>query len=240
MARVVVEATHEQALVNAQPHRWALGLLARSYRRLARGWVVMRHVQRLCNPFELEGSEYLLETHGPSIIIANHTSHFDTLIVLSILPQRLYNRTAVDAAADRFYRESLKGACYSLLYNAFPITRNGGKAALDYSGWLLQHDWSLLIFPEGTRSKTGNLLPFHPGPAILALKQNVPVLPIHIEGASKILQPGTRQALPAPVRVRVGPPLAFDKNSTVMEANAKMEEAMQALALSKEREAIGV
>ena len=240
MARVVVEATHEQALANTQPHGWALGLLARSYRRLARRWIVMRHVRRLCSPFELEGGEYLSQTHGPTLIIANHTSHFDTLIVLSILPQRLYNRTAVAAAADRFYRESLKGAWYSLRYNAFPIARNGGKAALDYSYWLLRHDWSLLIFPEGTRSKTGNLLPFHPGPAILALKQNVPVLPIHIEGASKILQPGTRQARPAHVLVRVGPPLSFDKNSTVMEVNAKMEEVMQSLAMSEEREAIGV
>ncbi|OGO49682.1 MAG: hypothetical protein A2148_00480 [Chloroflexi bacterium RBG_16_68_14] len=234
MANVLVQGSREQALVESKPHRWALSFWARGFRRLARQQVVMRHVRRFCQPMELAGLEHLSQLPTPAIIIANHTSHFDVVIALSILPERLYSRVAVAAAADRFYtgkiKDRIKGAWHSLRYNTYPITRGGGRAALTHSEWLLEHDWSLLLFPEGKRSRTGELLPFHPGPAILALRQGVPVLPVHIEGASNILQPGTRWARPAAVRVKAGPPLAFDGNDSVQEAMAKMEAAMRALA----------
>ena len=192
--------------------------------------MVSRHVRRLCQPVEVVGLEHLDRLRAPALVIANHISHFDSLIVLSILPNHLYGRIAVAAAADRFYTQRLKGAGYSLRDNAFPIARGGGRAALEYSASLLQNDWSLLIFPEGSRSRTGDLLPFHPGPAILALRQRVPVLPIRIDGASNILTPGTRRARPAPVRVQVGPPLTFDESDTVATAMARMESAVRAMA----------
>ncbi len=197
----VLDRTSPRQAVEAEPHRWALSFWGRSFRRLGRRWVVTRHVRRFCRPLELTGLERLSGLSTPALIIANHTSHFDTAIVLSLLPSRLYSRTAVAAAADRFYTQRLKGAWFSLRYNAFPIARGGGLSALAYSKSLLQADWSLLIFPEGTRSKTGELLPFHPGPAILALRQRVPILPIYIHGASNILRPGTRWSQPAPVPV---------------------------------------
>ncbi len=230
MTSVLTRNGREETSVEVKPHRWALSFWARGYRQLARQWVVMRHVRRFCRPLELAGLEHFSQLSAPAIIIANHTSHFDTAIVLSLLPRHLYGQTAVAAAADRFYTEKLKGAWFSLRYNAFPIARGGGRAALAYSEWLLQRDWSLLIFPEGTRSRTGELLPFHPGPAILALKQSVPVLPIYIEGASNILPPATRWSRPAAVRVQVGPPLTFDGADSPAEATAKMEAAMRALA----------
>jgi 1-acyl-sn-glycerol-3-phosphate acyltransferase len=162
--------------------------------------------------------------------LPNHTSHFDTIIVLSILPSRLYDRTAVAAAADRFYRRWLQGLWFSLRYNTFPITRGGGRGALEYSTRLLREGWSLLIFPEGTRSRSGELQRFHPGPALLAMSRQAPVLPIYMEGAAGILQPGTRRARPAPVCVRVGAPLKFAQGTDVMEANAQIEAAVRALA----------
>jgi 1-acyl-sn-glycerol-3-phosphate acyltransferase len=229
MANVLVKGSREQSLVQVKPHRWALSFWARDFRRLARPWVVRRHVRRFCQPLELSGNENFSRLSTPAVIIANHTSHFDTLIVLSVLPTRLYDWVAIAAAADRFYTEKLKGAWYSLRYNAFPITRNGGRAALEYSEWLLQQGQSLLMFPEGTRSKTGELLPFHPGPAILALRQGVPVLPISIGGAAHILRPGTRRARPAPVSVEVGTPLSFEGIDSVSDATAEMEAAMRAL-----------
>lgn len=233
MTRLLVRKGREHAspLVEAQPNRWALSPWARGFRRIARRWVVARHVQRLCDPLEVVGLEHFSRVTTP-LIIANHISHFDTLIVLSILPNHLYSRTAVAAAADRFYTQKLKSAWYSLRYNAFPITRGGGQAALTYSEWLLQRGWPLLIFPEGSRSKTDHLLPFHPGPAILALRQRVPVVPVYIEGAANILPPGTQKARPAPVRVQVGPPLIFGERDTVATARARMEAAIWALSQS--------
>jgi long-chain acyl-CoA synthetase len=118
----------------------------------------------------------------------------------------------------------------SLRYNSFPITRGGGRKALAYSQWLIDQGWSLLIFPEGQRSRTGELLPFHIGPAILALSQNAPVLPIHIHGAGDILPAGVRRASPAPVRARVGPVLRFPQGTSVDDCKQQMEEAIRSLA----------
>lgn len=231
MTTIAVGAKNDaRPYVDAKPHRWALSFWARAFRRLLRRRFVSEHVERFCQPFTVEGVERLGDVRGPALIIANHTSHFDTVIVLSVLTKRLFDRTAVVAAADRFFISWLKGAWHALRYNAFPITRGGGRAALDYSQWLLEHGWSLLIFPEGRRSRTAELLPFHPGPAILALGGNVPVLPIHIEGASEILPAGERRARPAPVRVRVGEPLYLPEGTSVAEATAMMEAAVRGLA----------
>jgi len=224
-------AAHERrSLVEVEPHRWALSRPARLYRRLAKRWIVDSHVRSFCRPFTVEGSDNLANIDNPLLVIANHTSHFDTVIALSVLPPHVYDRTAVVAAADRMYRERLKGMWNSLRYNSFPITRGGGREALSYSQWLLHNGWSLLIFPEGKRSRTGDLLPFHGGPSLLALSQNIPVLPIHIQGAGAILPPGERRSRPAPVHVRIGPLLRFRDGTTIPESKQMMEQAIRALA----------
>jgi 1-acyl-sn-glycerol-3-phosphate acyltransferase len=217
-------------VIEARPYRWALSFWARWLRKLGRRWFVRRHVERFCRPLTVDGAGQLDHLAGPAIIIANHTSHFDTLIVLNALPMHIFERTAVVAAADRFYTKKIKSMWHSLRYNAFPISRGGGRAALDYSQQLLRDGWSLLIFPEGRRSRSGQLLPFHPGPAILALSQRVPFVPIHIEGAINTLPAGEQRARPAPVHVRVGAPVWLDPGTGVMEATERMQEAVQALA----------
>jgi 1-acyl-sn-glycerol-3-phosphate acyltransferase len=221
---------HASAQREAKPHKWALSFWARGFRRMARRWTVHSHVRKFCRPFTVEGEENLQGLQNPLLIIANHTSHFDTVIVLSMLPDGVYSRTAVVAAADRMYRERIKGAWHSLRYNAFPITRGGGREALAYSQWLLHNGWSLLIFPEGKRSRTGEVLSFHGGPAILATLQNVPVLPMYIDGAANILPPGTNRSQPAPVAVRVGGLLRFPEGTSIGDAKHAMEEAVRALA----------
>jgi 1-acyl-sn-glycerol-3-phosphate acyltransferase len=177
----------------------------------------------------MEGQENVAGLEDPLVIIANHTSHFDTVIVLHSLPRKIWDRTAVVAAADRMYRERIKGMLHSLRYNAFPITRGGGRDALAYSQWLLHEGWSLLIFPEGKRSRTGELMPFHGGPAILALGQHIPVLPIYIKGASDILPPGSPISQPAPVLVRIGKPISFPEGTSIPDAKNAMEGAIRAL-----------
>lgn len=219
-----------EAPIAVNPHRWALSRWARTYRKVARPWTLTRHVRRFCTPLTIHGRENLSRAQNPIIIIANHSSHFDTAVALSLLPNRIYDRTAVVAAADRMYRERIKGMWHSLRYNAFPITRGGGSEALSYSHWLLRNGWSLLIFPEGRRTRTGELLPFHPGPAMLALGQRVPVLPMYFEGTARVLPPGTKYCQPAPVTARIGERLWFDPGTTVEEARRAMEEAVQALA----------
>ncbi|HEY5640620.1 MAG TPA: lysophospholipid acyltransferase family protein [Dehalococcoidia bacterium] len=223
------ERSAQAGLVEAKPHRWALSLPARLYRRVLRRWDVDKHIKTFCRPLTVEGQENLEGVENPLLIIANHTSHFDTPIVLHALPKKIWSRTAIVAAADRMYRERVKGMLHSLRYNAFPITRGGGREALAYSQWLLHHHWSLLIFPEGRRSRTGELLPFRGGPAILALGQRIPILPLHIQGANNILPPGEQWSRPAAVHVSIGKPFALRDGTSIQEAKQRMEDEMRAL-----------
>lgn len=226
------QVAQEPIHVYSEPHRWALSPWARSYRRLARRWTIANPVRKFCRPFTVEGAENLAGLQNPLLVISNHTSHFDTAVVLHILPGHVYARTAIAAAADRMYRDRWKGIYNSLRYNSFPITRGGGLKALAYSQWLLDNGWSLLIFPEGRRSRTGELLPFHVGPAMLATTQNVPALPIYISGANDILPPGEKWARPAPVTARVGPLLRFPPGMSLDECRREMEDAVRRLALT--------
>jgi 1-acyl-sn-glycerol-3-phosphate acyltransferase len=219
----------ERVLVEVKPHRWAISWWARLYRRIGKRLLVSNHVRNFCKPFTVEGEENLEGIEGPMLVIANHASHFDTVIVLEALPNRIYNRLAIVAAADRMYRSRWKGMWNSLRYNSFPITRGGGRQALAYSQWLLSHGWSLLIFPEGKRSRTGELMPHHGGPAILALAQDVPVLPMYIQGARDILPPGTPRSRPAPVHLRIGPLLRIPQGSNIADAKRMMEDAIRDL-----------
>ncbi len=228
MTQTFPDGVRDEAQV--APHRWALSFWARAFRRLGRPWLIKRHARKFCNPLRVEGMQHFSEVRGPVLIVANHTSHVDSLIVLGVLPPQLYNRVAITAAADRFYTSTLKSAWFSLRYNAYPITRGGGSRALAYSEWLLRKGWSLLIFPEGKRSRTGELLPFHPGPAILALRQGLPVLPLYIAGAADILRAGDRWAQPGPVAVYVGAQLTLDPAIGVAEATKQIEEAVRSLA----------
>jgi 1-acyl-sn-glycerol-3-phosphate acyltransferase len=190
-----------------------------------------RHVRRFCRPLTIEGREHLERLgDGPLIICPNHGSHFDTPASLSALPERIRARTAVAAAADRFYRPGKRGWWFSLFFNAFPIERGGGAKALDYANELLKRRWSLVVYPEGTRSKDGRIAPFHHGVSILAMRGNVPVVPIYLEGMRDVMPKGQRSPQPAAVRIKIGAPVWLDGGTAIPDATAKIERAMRILA----------
>ena len=217
------------AAARTEPHRWQTQLWARVGRRVARPYVMMRHMKRLCQPFTVEGLEHLRGFKGPAIVIANHTSHFDTPAVLNALPSRLRERAAIAAAADRFYRPTQRAWWFSLFWNTYPIARGGGSAALDYSMWLLKHGWSILIYPEGGRFKPGQLQRFRHGPTILAMQAKVPVVPVYLDGLHLIMPRGERYARPGPVSVTIGAPVSLEGVDAVPEGTARLEQAVRAL-----------
>jgi 1-acyl-sn-glycerol-3-phosphate acyltransferase len=189
-----------------------------------------RHVQEIAKPFTTTGSRALEGVRGPALIIANHTSHFDTPVVMTSLPAQLRDRTAIAAAADRFYRTSKKRTWWwSLFWNTFPIARGGGKKALDYPMELLDKGWSILIYPEGGRAKTGRIKRFHHGPTIMAMQGKVPVIPVFLEGLEAIMPRGSTTPTPGPVTVRLGAPVSLEGIESVPEGTAKLEAAMREL-----------
>jgi len=235
---MTVVVSQQQELYRTRPHAWQTMLWARVVRRAGRHWVISRHVNHYCRPLTVEGRARLAGVKGPALIIANHASHFDTPVALSALPERIRGKTAVAAAADRFYRHDKRGWWYSLYFNTFPIERlGGGSATLEYPLSLLRRGWSVLIYPEGTRSRTGELGSFHHGVALMAMKMNVPVIPIYTEGLRDMMPPGQRSPRPAAAHVRIGAPVWLDGAASIPDGTAQLERAMRSLAGEPMRDA---
>jgi 1-acyl-sn-glycerol-3-phosphate acyltransferase len=139
------------------------------------------------------GRELFAELKGPVIIVANHASHIDTPVILRALPRRWRGRTTVAAAADYFYRNRLVAAAVSFVFNTVPISRGGGgldKDATTHLHRLLRQRWNLLLYPEGTRSRSGAPGRLRSGAARLAAEHGLPIVPVFIKGTSTVLPPG--------------------------------------------------
>ncbi len=214
-----------------EPHAWQTSAWARIVRRAGRPFVVDRYVKRYCRPFTVEGREQLRDFRGGAIVIANHSSHFDTPVALSVLPSRISHRVLVAAAADKFYAARRKHTWwYSLFMNTFPVHRGGGTKQLEYPVSMLERGWSILIYPEGGRSKSGQVQKFKHGVTIMAMQAKVPVIPIYVEGLRDVMPKGQRTPRPAPVSARIGAPVSLDGVASVPEGTAMLENAMRALA----------
>ena len=214
-----------------EPHRWQTAPWARAVRRAGRYWVTTRHVRRYLRPFTVEGRDSLRGFRGPAIVIANHSSHFDTPAVLAALPEHIRGKIVVAAAADKFYGSRKKRTWwYSLFHATFPVARGGGTKQLEYPLSLFRRGWSILIYPEGGRSKSGQVQRFKHGVAIMAMHAKVPVIPVYVEGLRDVMPKGQREPRPAAVTARIGAPVSLDGAASVPEGTALLENAMRALA----------
>ena len=129
----------------------------------------------------------------PVIFVANHSSHLDTPTVLKSMPYRWRSRTAVAAAADYFYKSRLKASGVALLFNTIPLGRHGGglgNGATDHVDALIEDKWNLLMFPEGTRSRAGDLGKVRSGAAVLAAQHGLSIVPVYVHGTHETMPPG--------------------------------------------------
>ena len=221
-----------QSTETVGPYPWQISPWARIVRRLLRYRTVTRYVWNHCKPFVVEGREHLDDVQNPAIFIGNHSSHMDGFVLFTSLPERFRRRVAMGAAADRWFLKGRKGIekqpwYMTLTLNSFPIQRGGGKQALAYAEWLMDQRWSLVIFPEGTRSTTGKLAHFRHGVAILALAKNVPVVPIYMHGLRELRAKGEKEIKTGPVHVSIGEPIRFAPQTPVAEATRTLYKQME-------------
>ena len=132
----------------------------------------------------VHGTNNLDGVDGPFIVFGNHSSHLDAPLILCSMPSRLARFVATGAAGDVFFGNWLKSVSMSLFMNAFAVDRGkGGKGKRGMSAELLDDGVPILLFPEGTRSRTGAMAPFKPGIASLCISRGVPALPVALVGA---------------------------------------------------------
>ena len=168
---------------------------------------------------------------GTCVVVANHSSHLDAPLVMSGVPRYISRDLATGVAADYFFTTWYKKFFTQLVFNAFPVDRRGEGANRGLSKKLLAAGVPLLIFPEGTRSKTGKMAPFQVGAASLALSTQVPVVPVALIGAHEAMPRGAnwpRRGRP-PVVVAVGAPLRARGNENTTAFNERIESAVRAL-----------
>ena len=218
--------------VSRWPTRWSLTAPARLARTVIQQAVLFPAVGLLTTPLQVRGTEHAESLAGPAIVVANHSSHLDAPLVLRALPRGLRGRTAVGAAEDYFFDSWVRALPAALALNAVPVPRSGRGAAtaLARCGALLEEGWSMLLFPEGTRSPDGTLGRLRTGAARLAAAHGVPLLPVYLDGAADALPKGATLPHCAPVTVTFGSPLHIPRAMDPHVATKAIDAALRALA----------
>lgn len=159
-------------------------------------WSILRvHVHGTAHLDSLDSKGFL--------VIGNHSSHFDAPLIIGSMPSKLSRRLSTGAAADHFYQKWYTAMPTSLFFNAFPVDRTGTRSRRGMANQLLSDDVPLLLFPEGTRSRSGGMGTFKPGAAALSISHNVPVVPVAIIGAHAAWPPDHARWLPGRPEVHV-------------------------------------
>ena len=180
----------------------------------------------------VRGLDLLDGVAAPVIFYSNHTSHLDATIIMTSLPDRWQSKTAVGAARDYFFDVWWRQAFTALVYGGFPIDRaNRGRGAVTKARELLDDGWSLVVFPEGTRSPDGHAQRFRHGTARLCIEAGVGAVPIAIRGAYQAWPKGTNwpKAGRPPVSMRFGAPVMPAEGETHQSMSVRMTQAVSAL-----------
>lgn len=144
---------------------------------------------------------------GPCIFVGNHQGTVDILALFVGLGA---GRRFVFVAKKSLFRLPFLG-WHLTAAGYIPVDRSDRGSAvknLERAGEIIREGRSVMVFPEGTRSRDGSILPFKKGPFMLALKAGVPIVPVAIEGSLQMNPRGSFYLCPNPVRMLVGAPVA--------------------------------
>jgi 1-acyl-sn-glycerol-3-phosphate acyltransferase len=205
-------------------------MTARDFIQIVFTALLLRPFMALFIGLRVRGREHL-PPKDPFILIANHSSHLDTLSLLSLFPLWRLPRIRPVAAADYFERNRFVSVMSRSLFNILPIARRGltpETNPIPLMESVLRAGQSLIIFPEGTRGTSGEPGHFHSGASHLVEKcPDVPVIPVFLINMGRSLPKGEWIPVPFFCEVRVGPP-HFPKGSR-REITATLETAVHEL-----------
>jgi 1-acyl-sn-glycerol-3-phosphate acyltransferase len=165
---------------------------------------------RIWNRLEIRGQENL-PREPPFIMVANHASHLDALVLAAPLPYAIRDRVFPLAAGDVFFQSAAVSAFAAGFINAIPLWRKQKtpKALQELRQRLVSEPCVFLLFPEGARTRDGNYLRFKPGVGMLVAGSNVPVVPCHLRGTFEACPAGRILPLPRKITTTIGQPLRF-------------------------------
>jgi len=167
----------------------------------------------------------------PFVVAGNHASHLDAPLIMGAMPWRYGRYLAAAAAADYFFDVRWRRSLTALFFNAFPVDRRGTRVYGGMATTLLDAGVPLLVFPEGTRSASGDMGTFKSGTAALCLSHQVPVLPVAVAGAHEAMPRGRNWVVPGRPAVAVvfGEPMIPTPEDTAREFTQRLTKEVRTL-----------
>jgi 1-acyl-sn-glycerol-3-phosphate acyltransferase len=174
-------------------------------------------VARVWARFLLWGSGVQVNAHGAEkiapdgsyVFVSNHLSYMDTPVVLANIPVQFRF-----LAKSGLFKIPLMGT-HLARAGHIPVPRDDARAAVKTMNQAAQvmreRGTSLLIFPEGGRSQTGDLAAFKEGAAYIAIRAGVPLVPIALKGTREVLPFGSGEVRAGTVTMRIGDPIPTDQ-----------------------------
>jgi len=146
------------------------------------------------------------------VMVANHCSHLDALCLQAAIGFDKIHRVFPAAAKDYFFSSLTRSAFSATFVNALPFDRKVNSAqSLALCKALLEKPGNILIlFPEGTRSKTGEVQSFKTGIARLIVGTAIPVVPCYLAGCHEAFGKGKAWPRPRPISLWIGKPMSFE------------------------------
>jgi 1-acyl-sn-glycerol-3-phosphate acyltransferase len=209
---------------------WSRRHAARAGRVLVQELVAGPIMKAVASP-HVSGLDRIAHLDEPVIFAANHASHVDAPLLLSVIPDRWRGQMFVAGAADYFFDTRLKAAAFAFLLNAVPIERQRvSRDSANRVSDLLTEGWSMLIFPEGGRSPDGWGQPHRAGAAWLATRTGRPIVPVHLEGTRQILAKGSNRLRRGTTYVTFGRPLRPEPGEDPRDLVDLLQRSISALA----------
>ena len=173
----------------------------------------IRPLVLLVTGVHIKGREHL-PLDGSAILVANHNSHLDTLVIMSLFPLKTLKKVRPIGAYDYFFKNSIMRWISTHLIDVIALRRklskvDGHPFEAIYSA--IDDGDILLLFPEGSRGEPEEIQPFKTGIAHIAQKYpNTPIIPLYIHGAGKVLPKGEALFVPFIIDVNIGKAILYD------------------------------
>jgi long-chain acyl-CoA synthetase len=190
-----------------------------------------------------------VQSSEPMLIVANHVSAYDGPLIEYALPGRVRRRIAAAMSGEmlddfRHFRNPeqksgqkgffLPGPLFYLLltalFNVFPLPRRQNfQQSFAHAGAAMDHGYSVLVFPEGTRSAAGTLARFRGGIGLLAKQSGAAVLPVALGGLGELKAGNRRWFRSGKIEIRVGEPIRFGPEESEAAITARLHAEVERL-----------
>lgn len=161
---------------------------------------------------------------GALVVASNHASYFDPPLLSCAVERPVAFMAKSELFQNPLFAKAIR------LYGAYPVQRrsadlNAIRAALDY----LEAGWATGVFLSGTRTRDGRIPNPKAGAALIAAKQQAPILPVALLGTERIFAPGSAVPRPVPITIRIGDPIAPPPSEKRQDLEAVTQRCAQAI-----------